>query len=238
LTALVTHGTDSHRTTMADNEKHDEVLTTLVDAYYRKVVDGPEAARRRAQAAYVVAGAISAALLTAGAFAKLEQEQTIVQVLGPLALGGWLVAAGLYVWAVAVPYDDPTAGTQVTGGSAFKTAVIEAAGRERKEIDRRQNFARVATVIALVLTIGVIVFGLVLDPASRLKGATLQLSPEARQHLSALCESTVPAVIQGFVDPGTAADDSVVAKLAAGVCGPTEVTTSFEEEEVIYTLAP
>jgi hypothetical protein len=223
---------------MAD-ARDEEVHKTLVDAYYRRVVDAPEAARRRAQNAYAVTGATAAGVATVGAFSDLADQPLEVQILGPLVLVAWLVTAGLYMWAVGAPYENPAAHTTVTGPNAFRDAVMDSAEAERDEIDRRQTIARGAAIAAVLLTLGVAALTLVLPAKSAFEDATLRLEPSARAALSELCERDLPSVLKSpLVDPGSLADATIDVKFLAGTCREQEVTTSLQKDEVTYLIAP
>lgn len=219
--------------------RDEDVHKTLVDAYYRRVVDAPEAARRRAQNAYAVTGATAAGVATVGAFSDLEAQHLAVQIVGPLALVAWLATAALYMWAVASPYDDPREKTIVEGPNAFRDAVMDGAKSERDEIDRRQAIARGAAIAAVVLTLGVALLTLILPAQSAFRDATLRLEPSAVAALSELCERELPPVLYApLVDPGSLADASINVKFPAHTCRQGEVTTSLQKDEVAYLLAP
>ena len=230
---------------MEASQHDEEVRRALVDAYYRRLLDQPEAARRRAQAAYVIASAVAAAVLAAGALGKLEREHEVVQVLGPCVLVAWLVTAGLFLWAVAVPYSAQLPET-VKGFSEFQNTILTTSENERSAIDDRQKWARTAALIASALTVVTVVLALALSgtPAASADGTqmetaaegTMRLRKQARDDLSKICQSKMPAVVQGEIERSTLADGRVELLLPAGDCGVDQATAAFDEEDVTYVL--
>lgn len=218
-------------------KRDDDVRKTVVDAYYRKLLDAPEAARRRAQAAYAITAAVAAALVTAGAFAGLAREPLSVRILGPLALVAWLVAAGLYIRAVGTPYEDPKQQEAAKGVEAFLTEVLRVSASEYTAIGERQTKALWATLVAVVMTLIVAVFALFLPSTSTFKAGSLRLDPTARAELNDICTLDVDKVIEASINTVAAPGGIVQVKLPAGTCtANTATTTSFEPDEVVYAL--
>lgn len=214
----------------------DEMRRAVVDAYYRRVLDQPEAARRRAQAAYVIASAVAAAVLAAGALGKLDREPALLQILGPIVLVAWLSSAGLFLWAVAVPYRDPDLPEEVKGFNAFLDAVLTSSDNERKDIDSRQRRARITAGVAAALTVLTVVLALALPVTTKTQAGVLRLRNEARGDLIKLCGKKMPSVVEGEIDTSSLADRSVAVELPTTACRDTEVKAVFDEEDVTYIL--
>jgi hypothetical protein len=223
---------------MADASDPD-VQKTLVDAYYRRVVDAPEAARRRAQNGYAVTGATAAGVATVGAFSDLADQPVALQIVGPLALVAWLITAGLFMWAVAAPYEDQMANRTVSGPDQFQETVMANARAERDEIDGRQARARLAAIAAVVITVAAAVMTLALPAQDAFKDATLRFEPPASAALADLCERSVPRVLDGvLVDPGSLSDAAISVRFPAGKCRRDAVTISLQRSELAYLIAP
>jgi len=217
-------------------KQEEELRVTLVDAFYRRLIDAPDAARRRAQAAYVIASALAAATLGAGALGNLEEAHLGLKILGPTVVVAWLVSAALFLWAVAVPYADPETPKQATGFDEFRKAVLKSHFDEQDEIDRRQFWARVASALAATLTMATVVLALVLDNPPRDAQATLRLHADARRDLTRICAKPIPPVIRGEVDEASLADGTVDVKLENGTCSDGAETAVIDEDEVTYVM--
>ncbi|HEX5983536.1 MAG TPA: hypothetical protein VFY69_04950, partial [Solirubrobacterales bacterium] len=136
------------------SEIEDTVYQTVADAYYRKAIETPTAARANSQNAYTIAAAVAAAVVTAGAFADLAGEPAGVRILGVCALLAWLITAGLFMYAVAAPYlrteDEPN---KVNTKFDFVLAAMTNARNEAATINHRQLYARSAATLASLLTV-------------------------------------------------------------------------------------
>jgi MFS family permease len=130
----------------------DAVAAAVVDAFYRRMLSAPDLARQRAQVAYTIAGAVAAALVAAGAVADLGAKPWWFQVLGAVALVAWLVTAGLFVWAVALPYS-AEAPEKIKGRAEFVQFALDDHATEQFHIDRRQAMALSAGTVAAGLTV-------------------------------------------------------------------------------------
>lgn len=164
----------------------DAVRDAVVQAYYPRAVGIADAARARAQAAYAIASAIAAALVAAGVFGDIEDRAGVVQVLGFLALIGWIVAAGLFMVAVAAPFQAADLPDQPSR-EQFINATLDAASAERKKIDGWQKHAWIGSGAAAVLTVFALVAAVVADPASAVRPATVHLTASGRAALMAAC---------------------------------------------------
>ncbi|MEA2633806.1 MAG: hypothetical protein QOH92_573 [Chloroflexota bacterium] len=139
---------------------NEAVPAAVVPEFYKGVVGWADAARAQALGANGIASAVAVALIGTAVLGKLELQPTWVRALGLAAVICWVVAAGLFVYAVAVPADLPPAG-QVKGADAFVDAVLKRVKTERDQVRRRARVAILASAVAAVLTVaslGAIVF--------------------------------------------------------------------------------
>lgn len=207
----------------------------VTDAYYRRAIDAPNAARNRAQAAYVIAGAVATALVAAGAFTDLPNQPTGVQITGLAAFAAWIVTAGLFMYAVGAPHVNLSAPKEVFGPTAFISAALKGARDEREAIDRRQLAARIAAGLASALTIAAIALTVFAQPISGYVGGAVRLSRDERLALSALCGNKVPKTMTGSIDEESLEDGTINFVPNSRECNH-EGRTSLAERETAYLL--
>jgi len=170
---------------------------------------------------------VAAALVAAGLLAHVSQRPTLVQVLVLSAVGVWLVAVMLFLWAVAVDVSAPDPNGLSEPGWTTGCDFLRSVSRDvRAELDAphtRLRSALTATVIALELTISALVGGTV-DPnqASREK-AHIAVSAQAASALGRLCGSKISDVY-ATIDPADLSTAVVSLELPAGECGDTATT--------------
>jgi hypothetical protein len=138
-----------------------DVRESVVQSYYPHALSVADTARSRAQSGYGIASAIATGLVAAGALGKIGQQSLLVQILGLAAVVMWVVAALLFLWAVAAPVGLVTQAQPNV--SAFVGAALQLARQERDEIDRRQRFARWASTLAAFLTVMTVTVALLLS---------------------------------------------------------------------------
>ena len=164
-------------------EVDDSVASAVVGAYYPKLVSSVDAARSRAQSAYAIANALAGGLVGASLFTVFANAPTYVDALGFGAIAVWIVAAGLYVRAIASPLLQPTG--DVSDKSVFVRDILKNASTERTTIDHRQRDANLASIAAVILTaasFALLLFG----PVGTVKG-TIDLTPAGVTQVSAVC---------------------------------------------------
>jgi hypothetical protein len=128
-----------------------DVREAVVAAYYPAAVAAADAARDRAQRAYGISSAIAASLVAFGAFSDFESRPLLVQIFGIVAITAWLAAALLFMFTIGSAPSATT--TTYKTPDAFVHAALERARTERDLVNRRQSYARKATVAAVVLTL-------------------------------------------------------------------------------------
>jgi len=207
----------------------------VTDAYYRRAIDAPSAARNRAQAAYVIAGAVATAVVTAGAFVNLADRPTAVQITGLAAFVVWIVTAGLFMYAVAAPHVTLSGPKEVFGPTAFISAALKGAREERDAIDRRQLVARASAGLASALTVAAVVLTVFVPPNSSLVDGTVRLDSANRLALSALCGSRLSLTVTGSIDESSLGDGTIRFEPSPEECGHGG-TTMLPEDETAYLL--
>lgn len=176
-------------------------VSATADAYYQRVVNQPEDARGRAQQAYAVASAAAAALTLALGLGGVDEEPTLVKALAIAAVATWLLSAGLYVFAVAVPV-----GTDPEGGAKppeWIRSVLDNARSERRMIDERQTRANGTAVVAAVLTVLALTANLSLRTPSDSVQIEAVLTTNGAKVVAAVCDE-LGSSIAGWVNDPTA----------------------------------
>jgi hypothetical protein len=131
------------------------VVSAVVTAYYSRFMSSGETARSRAQAAYAISSAAAGAVIIGLATDRPGDLGDAGTYAGMAALVAWLVAAALYLRAVAVPAQRVQP-ADYRNASDFVRAVAADARAERDHVDRRQRRANAAALVAAVLTVGTI----------------------------------------------------------------------------------
>jgi hypothetical protein len=214
---------------------HEEVRQVVTDAYYRRAIDAPNTARSRAQAAYVIAGAVATAVVTAGAFTSLGNRPVVVQILGLCAFVAWIVTAGLFMYAVAAPHVRLSGPQEVFGPAAFVAAAMKGAADERNAIDRRQLFARYSAGIASTFTIAAVALTIFVGQPTDYAKARVRLTHGEQRSLSALCDKKLSLEVEGMIDLNSLDDGTVNFVPSPTECGRGG-TTSLQEESTPYLL--
>jgi hypothetical protein len=211
---------------------------TVADAYYRKAIGAAAAARTNSQSAYTIAAAVAAAVFTAGAFAGLKEEPLGVKIVGAAAFLAWLVAAGLFMRAVAAPYlrlsSEPR---EVTSELDFMKAALTNAKNETDTINGRQRAARMVSTVASFFTLLAVALVLFLSPASASQNISVRLSPPDQGHLSELCDQPVPTVMTGTADPSTFDEEAITFDPSASECKASGMT-ELRKKRTVYVLSP
>lgn len=193
------------------------VQEVVIDAYYQQALAAPEAARRRAQAAYAIAAAIAAGLVAAGVLGKTTEHPALAVGVGAAAVCAWLLATSLFAVAVSSPFE--IASEPWDSAEAVVRAALSAAAREREAVDRWQRRARWVAALAVVLTlasVGIAVVG----GRTRGEPSTLILTPAGAKAFRKLCDDNTPSDRLTAKVEDSADDDAVVALyLDPGTCG-------------------
>jgi hypothetical protein len=205
------------------------VRSAIVDAYYPRALSLPDTARSRAQAAYGVTSAVAAALIALGAFGSLGERPFAVQVLGFLALCGWLVAALLFMRAVSATVESVPAEHDA---DAFARAVVAATKRERQEIEKRLRLALGSAVVAAAVTVAAL-GAIVRVPASvQSVAATVDLSKRGQETVAALC-GTPHQTIHGRLSESSLRERFLTITMDPTACQGRQVKLHVPIEDVV-----
>lgn len=229
--------TPEHPTPKQKGKADITAYNSVADAFYRKEIGAPAAARINSQNAYTIAAAAAAALVAAGAFGNLESKPLSVQIFGAAALFAWLLTAGLFMYAIAAPSQRMSSGkTVVTSELEFMNEALKKANAETDGINDRQGLARLAAGGASILTVVAICLALFLSPSST-REISVALGAGDRARLSALCDQPVPAVMDGTADTGSLEDGTIEFDPDQDECA-TPGSATLQEEKTLFILAP
>ncbi|TNH29287.1 hypothetical protein FHG89_13150 [Micromonospora orduensis] len=176
------------------------VQDAVVQAYYPDRVRAAAGARTRAQAAQSVVTVFAGALVATFTLTSLATAAPVTRVGGCAAVTLWLLAAVLYVRAIAtiVPAA-PTAAREARDGRSLVEEVLKRGDDEARQVDRRQRTANLASVLALAVTMLTFGSALFVEHPDKARRGVLILGTEGQATLRALC-GTGEARVDGEID--------------------------------------
>jgi hypothetical protein len=214
-------------------EPRPDVVKAVVERYYTRGLDAVDRARQRAERGYTIASAIAAALVAAGLLTHLEERPTVVQVLALVGLSLWLIAALLFMIAVAikVKVNEPSG---YANWGAFIAGIAEQLRDKIRIINSRLLRAVVVTALATALTIAALSYGIAEPGGSAPVRARVELTTQGDNAIATVCGHRV-GFVYATVDPDTLSDAVVALKLPAGECGPTATVARVRKDEITVT---
>jgi hypothetical protein len=216
-------------------EVHEKALEAIVAGHYAQVLSEPATARTRAQTAYTIASATAAALVAAGVLADIGSYPAVVQVLGGLALGGWIVSAALFMHvsqqAKTTKAADTPAAEKLLSSREFVFKALARAKDIADAVDRRLNNAIRASWVALAITGFAFVSTLLWPAHLETAQANLILSPEGAKTVAPLCD-TPRTMLEGELQVGSLSKDYAVIEIDPGGCRDRSVTLLVPPDQV------
>jgi hypothetical protein len=208
-----------------------DVSKAVIDAYYARAMSSPDAARRRAQAAYGIASALVAAVLAAGLLGNLDERAEIVQITALVALLTWIVTAGLFLHTVSSPsLDLPTVSQQ--DEEAFVKAALDRVRAERTVINRWLKRAQIASCVAAAATLAAFALAVEGSPTEPAKPVIITLTGPGSVALASVCDKPSRR-LTGSMAVGNLQNALVEVKLDAGVCAPQPVLVAIPRAAVL-----
>jgi hypothetical protein len=214
-------------------EARPDVVKAVVERYYTRGLDVVDRARQRAERGYTIASAIAAALVAAGLLTHLEERPTVVQVLALLGFSLWLIAALLFMFAVALKVNV----NEPAGYATWREFIAGIAQQLRDElriINIRLLRAVVVTTTAAAVTVAALCYGVAEPGGAAPVRARVELTAQGDTAMTKLCGHRV-GFIYATVDPDTLDDAVVELKLPAGECGPAATVARVGKGEVAAT---
>jgi len=197
----------------------DAVATTVAETYYSQQVQAVSVARGRAQAAQSTVTLFAGGLMAALSVTTLAERTWWTQALAIAAVTLWLMAAWLYLWAVASPIpEDPK--ERASSRQELVNKVFDKVRAEAKKIDGRQRCANWTAFGAVVLSLSTFAVSIMTDPLKEVVSGTVVVDSGYRAALGALCSKK--AADTGLVS-GEIVKDSLKAQFVEirpdkGVC--------------------
>lgn len=166
----------------------DAVLGPASEAYYAERVRSGSGARARAQAAQSTVTLFAGGIVAALTFTQLANRPLSTQLAGVGAVALWLLAAVLYLRAVAQPVAALAGPSHARNRLDLLNAVLKRADDEAAQVDKRQKHANWVVMGALavsVLTVGLAAIG---GPQEERVSGSVGVSPAyAKSVLRKLC---------------------------------------------------
>jgi hypothetical protein len=213
------------------------VQKAVIAAYYPAALSEANSARSRAQNGYTIAAAIAAAIVAAGVFGDVAEESDLVQGLGFAALVLWLLAAVLFISAVAGRSELPQSAT-AADAEAFVVAALERARTESAEIEKRLGRALLSTYAAVAATLLALGFALATSAPVGDQGGRLVLTKAGSATVGAICGGS-PEVVAARMNPDDlGADFAEVTLERCGGKGERRETRLAKGDIAGFAMAP
>ncbi|WP_437086207.1 hypothetical protein [Streptomyces sp. enrichment culture] len=209
------------------------MATTVAETYYSQQVQAVSVARGRAQAAQSTVTLFAGGLMAALSVTTLAERTWWTQALAIAAVTLWLVAAWLYLWAVASPIpEDPK--DRAINRQELVNKVFEKVRSEAEKIDWRQRCANWTAFGAVVLSLATFAVSIVTDPVQKAVPGTVVIDSGYRSALRALCseEAADKGLVSGKIVKGSLAAQFVEIKPDKGVCAVPGMTLHVPRSKV------
>ncbi|QLJ01332.1 hypothetical protein HZZ00_10075 [Streptomyces sp. NEAU-sy36] len=205
---------------MADERERvlDAVLGPASEAYYAERVRSGSGARARAQAAQSTVTLFAGGIVAALTFTQLADRPLTTQATGVAAVALWLLAAVLYLRAVAQPVGALAGPSHARDRLDLLNAVLKRADDEAAQVDKRQKQANWVVMGALavsVLTVGLAAIG----GAKEEKAAgSIAVAPAYAESVRMVC-AVQDGRVTGQIDKTSLDKPFVSITVAAKQCG-------------------
>lgn len=196
----------------------DAVIVPVTEAYYSQRVQSGFNARVRAQAAQSTITLFAGGLIAALTVTTLADRGKVTQIVAIVTVGLWLLAALLYMRAVAFPVVDLPGPNYVTSREALIRSVLEKANDEAEEIDKRQGHANWVAAAAVAMSVLTFALGVLVGPEKESAPGTVILEPSYRNTLTMLCGEKTDRV-EGMVAKDSLGTLFVEVKPTKNACG-------------------
>ncbi|MFJ7986485.1 hypothetical protein [Streptomyces sp. NPDC096351] len=196
----------------------DAVLGPASEAYYAERVRSGSGARARAQAAQSTVTLFAGGIVAALTFTQLANRALTTQLAGVGAVTLWLLAAVLYLRAVAQPVGPLAGPSHARDRLDLLNAVLKRADDEAAQVDRRQKHANrvvVGALIVSVLTVGLAAVG---GPKEEKASGAVVVSPAYTKNINKVC-TVKDARITGRIDKASLGTPFVSITVASKECG-------------------
>ncbi|MFD6286715.1 hypothetical protein [Streptomyces sp. NPDC060205] len=228
-------GSDVDQERQEYEEVLDTVVTSVSESYYSQLVQAVSVARGRAQAAQSTVTLFAGGLMAALSVTALADRPVAAQWMGIVSVALWLLAAALYLYAVASPVpEDPAQERKVASRQALIDRVITKVRDEANEIDKRQTRANRTAFVAVALSVLTFATAVLTDPVRETATGTVVMDRSYASALRALCskESAVTGRIEGAILKDSLRASFVEIEPARGVCEVRDITLQLPRGKV------
>ncbi|MGP3952833.1 hypothetical protein [Streptomyces sp. 7N604] len=196
----------------------DAVIAPVTEAYYSQRVQSGFNARVRAQAAQSTITLFAGGLIAALTVTTLADRGKLIQIVAIATVGLWLLAALLYMRAVAFPVMDLPGPDYVATREALIRSVLEKANHEAEKIDKRQGHANWVATAAVAMSVLTFALGVLIGPEKETALGTVVLEPSYREVFTALCGEKMDPV-KGRVAKDSLNTPFVEVEFSNNMCG-------------------
>jgi len=154
---------------------------------------------------------LAAGLVFAALLAKINQMSTWVKLAGVVGLVLWLLATGLYLRAVATPFDERL--PDIDNTKEFLGGASALAEKERKSIDGPLNIANILACGAAIVTVVALSATIFHSTVQRVE---ITPTPGEQVVLSAVCGHSI-VTLTGSVDSESIGTDGI--RIRPDACG-------------------
>ncbi|MEV8556330.1 hypothetical protein AB0478_07670 [Streptomyces sp. NPDC051917] len=199
------------------------------EAYYSERVRSGSGARLRAQAAQSTVTLFASGIVAALTFTQLADKSLDTRWAGVGAVALWLLAAVLYLRAVAQPVAALAGPSHARDRLDLLNAVLKRADDEAAQIDRRQKHANWVVMGALIASMIAVALAAIGGPQEEKATGSVVVSPSYVKSTRALC-AMKDKRITGRIDKASLGTSFVHVTVGSKECGG---ATGQETELVI-----
>ncbi|MFI6788879.1 hypothetical protein ACIBG4_16280 [Nonomuraea sp. NPDC050383] len=198
----------------------DKVVDAVGGAYYSERVRSGSSARTRAQTAQSTITLFAGGLVAALTFTALASHPLVTRAVGVAAVGLWLCAAMMYVWAISLPVHQLVKIREATDVDDFVAKVLQKADIETEEIDERQKWA--TRMAAGALGLSALTFGLavLVGPAEKTVPGVVIVEQKDLMSMAGACRFPPHNAIEGTIKEATLTTAFVEIAVKRDTCAP------------------
>jgi len=202
-----------------EHEPLDVVTTTVAEPYYAQQVQAVSVARGRAQAAQSTVTLFAGALMATLSVTTLADRIWWTQALAIVSVTLWLVAAWVYLWAVASPVPENSK-QWATNRHELVNKIFDKVRSEAEKIDRRQRCANWTASGAVVLSLCTFAAIIVTKPMQETFPGVVVVDSGYQSTLEAMCskETADSGLVSGKIVKNSLREEFVEIKPDEGVC--------------------
>ncbi|WP_460067789.1 hypothetical protein [Streptomyces sp. YKOK-I1] len=202
------------------------VLGPASEAYYAERVRSGSGARVRAQAAQSTVTLFASGIVAALTFTQLADRPLSTRWASVAAVALWLLAAVLYLRAVAQPVGALAGPSHAQDRLDLLNAVLKRADDEAAQVDKRQKLANWVVMGALVASVITVALAAIGGPKEEKASGSVLVSPSFAASARTLCAMKNER-ITGQIDKASLGTPFVSITVASKECGGAKKETEL-----------